>query len=146
VIMRARAAGGLRNVWVVRAATQSERQLRSWEQHVAIRAQPRASRHVGARPARDARGRAAVLCRDLLGFALVAVLAAFLPSTAGASTASVQTLGVATLVVTGEPGEANDVSIVRASDGLDYLIEDRGAPITPGSACATVDANHVNCQ
>jgi Ca2+-binding RTX toxin-like protein len=103
--------------------------------------------HVAARPRRDVRRSAALLRRALFAIALLVVLSGCVPRTADASTAMVwpTPLGYVGLLVQAGPGEANDVSIVRAPNGVDYLIEDQGAAIAPGPGCTSADANHVIC-
>jgi hypothetical protein len=88
-----------------------------------------------------------LLRRPLFAVALLVALFGCLPVAADASTASVTLtpFGYFALFVQAGPGEANDVSIVRAPNGFDYLIEDRGAAIAPGSGCTSADANHVIC-
>jgi Ca2+-binding RTX toxin-like protein len=75
-----------------------------------------------------------------------------LPRAAEASTASVQDTGDAwRLIVTAAALDgANAISITRADDGVDYVIEDR-AGIVPKMPiadfqCSSVDTTHVRCQ
>jgi hypothetical protein len=52
---------------------------------------------------------------------------------------------VTTLFFVAEPGEINDVSVSR--QGAEYRFEDRGAPLTAGSACRqTTDIHVVLCD
>jgi Ca2+-binding RTX toxin-like protein len=103
--------------------------------------------HVAARPRRDIRRCAAFLRRALFAIALCVALSWCSPLTADASTASVTLtpFGYFALFVQAGVGEANNVSIVRAPNGFEYLIEDLGAAIAPGSGCTSADANHLIC-
>jgi hypothetical protein len=141
-------APGVKSVCVVRAGIRSACRFRDCTPPVAISAVVSAPPiHVAARPAPDVRHCAALLRRALFAVALLVALSGCLPLTADASTASViqAPFGYVALFVGAGPGEANDVSIVRAPNGVDYLIEDRGAAIAPGSGCTSADANHVIC-
>jgi Ca2+-binding RTX toxin-like protein len=63
------------------------------------------------------------------------------PAVATASTAQVNFNG--TLFFFAAAGETNDVTVAKS--GANFVITDPGAPITPGTGCAAVNANQVSC-
>ncbi len=82
------------------------------------------------------------LRRNALGLIAAIAAAALLPASALGSTASIS--GGDTLSFSAAVGETNNLTVAQA--GASYVLTDPGAPITPSTGCAAVNANQVTCS
>jgi Ca2+-binding RTX toxin-like protein len=83
--------------------------------------------------------------RVLFAMALAIALVASRSLPADASLAEVRASASGqVLIVVGEGGEVNAVSISRQADGY-HVVDVPGVTVNPGGPCASVDASHVVC-